>query len=239
MNQDAWAQIIAAIVGALITGCIGIIAYVWKGRRGNHVVVRRISETPQISLSPDISKRLEIRYNGQQIKNLVLNSLTITNEGRVTIDPAEITVKLEPVADEIQFFEVEHNDPLNRTTVVLGEKEFTVKRSFLNPHKAYKEEKLKLAIFSNVNLNISTEGGGKDWYSKFQDETIVTAQKILPLLIIAILGLLVTISGFIFPEWGQTTFALVLEITVVALAIPFLFVVVVKYLFPELINYIR
>lgn len=88
-------EIIAVIVGAVV---IGFIAYLYKSRQGNRIIVKRISETPQIKISDMVRKNLKITYNDQPVDNLVLNNLVIYNNGNEIIEPAIMLVVLLIVA---------------------------------------------------------------------------------------------------------------------------------------------
>jgi hypothetical protein len=84
-------EIIAVIVGAVV---IGLIAYLYKRRQGNRIIIRRISETPQINISQRVRKNLKITYNDQPVDNLVLNNLVIYNNGNEIIEPLKIEFKV-------------------------------------------------------------------------------------------------------------------------------------------------
>ncbi|HEY2975912.1 MAG TPA: hypothetical protein VGJ48_25585 [Pyrinomonadaceae bacterium] len=83
----------------------------------------------------------------------------------------EFKLVLSSVEGSLEYFEVEVLDPLNKTNVQKQDKSFTVSRPFLNPKRAYKEEVLQLNIFSNTAVAYFIIGGGKGWYSKFEERS--------------------------------------------------------------------
>ena len=115
MDSEFWGQIAAAVVGAVITLGIGGIVYYIRGRRGNWIVVKRISETPQITFTDKAREKLDIRYLGNPVNNLVLNNLQIFNAGdENTNEAVEIRIEVIPKDGEIEFLQVEVNDPLEK-----------------------------------------------------------------------------------------------------------------------------
>jgi hypothetical protein len=187
-------EIIAAIVGAVITGIIAFIAYIYKSRQGNRIIVKRISETPQIDVSRRVKRNLAITYNNQPVDNLVLNTLVVHNNGNEIIKPVEFKLEVTTPKGEIDYLEVEEDDPLGQLgqmKIIKDRSSLTIKRPYLNPKKKFKEEEIKLAVFSNTRLDFSVEGGGEGWYAKFEDE--ITSMGIRFRLLAA--GML---AGFIF-----------------------------------------
>ena len=159
-------EIIAVIVGAVV---IGLIAYLYKRRQGNRIIIRRISETPQINISQRVRKNLKITYNDQPVDNLVLNNLVIYNNGNEIIEPLKIEFKVYPSDGNLAYLEVEANDPLDRTTVNTSEPFFVVVRPHIDIRRKYPEEEIKLAVFSNTSLIFFVKGGGRGWDTKFED----------------------------------------------------------------------
>ena len=159
-------EIIAVIVGAVV---IGLIAYLYKRRQGNRIIIRRISETPQINISQRVRKNLKITYNDQPVDNLVLNNLVIYNNGNEIIEPLKIEFKVYPSDGSLAYLAVEANDPLDRTTVNISEPFFVVDRPHIDIRKKYPKEEIRLAVFSNISLIFFVKGGGRGWDTKFED----------------------------------------------------------------------
>ena len=156
-----------AIVGVIITAVV----LFFRNRRGNRVVVSRVLQSPQVRVSERLRSSLDIRYKGRPVENLVLNRLRVANKGRTIIESLEIELGFSPVEGNLEYWEVEVLDPLNKMTVQRKEKSFTLKRDFLNPKRAYKEEEIQLDVFSNAELVYSIVGGGKGWSSNFEDKS--------------------------------------------------------------------
>jgi hypothetical protein len=163
-------EIIAAIVGAVVTGIIALIAYLYRSRQGNRIIVKRISETPQIDVSRRVKRKLEITYDGRPVENLVLNTLVIYNNGNEIIEPIEIGVGITLPDQTSSYLEVEIDDPLGETEIDMNRVGFTVSRPYLNPKKKFKEEEIKIAVFTSISLDFFVEGGGKGWYAEYKDE---------------------------------------------------------------------
>lgn len=180
-------DIIAAIVGAVVTGVLGFVAYQYKQRRGNQVIVKILSQTPQITLLDSVQQKLEIIYNGRQIKNLVLTQLTICNQGSNMIKPLKLTIGVSPkpgqgtsvdsiiadnrarsIINEFTYVELNVNDPRGITISRMDSQtsSFEIERPYINPKKKYAEEEIKVSVFSDVLLDFSVNGGGEDWASK-------------------------------------------------------------------------
>jgi hypothetical protein len=172
MSEGLANQIIGGIVGAVAAGLIALIAYLYKSRQGNRIIVKRVSETPQIEISRRVKRKLEITYDGSPVDNLVLNTLVIYNNGNEIIKPVEFKLGVTSSNGEIAYLEIEETDPLGQLgqmKVIKDGYSFTIKRLYLNPKKKFKEEEIKLAVFSNTRLNFSVEGGGEGWYTKYAD----------------------------------------------------------------------
>jgi hypothetical protein len=169
MSEGLANQIIGGIVGAVATGLIALIAYIYKSRQGKRIIVKRVSETPQIKISEEVRKNLKITYNDQPVDNLVLNTLVVYNNGNEIIEPVEMALKAYPPDAPFKFLEVEVDDPLGKTKIDMIGPGLTISRPYLNPKKKFKEEEIKLALFSNANLDISVEGGGRGWHSQYEE----------------------------------------------------------------------
>lgn len=180
-------DIIAAIVGAVVTGLLGFAAYQYNQRRGNQVIVKILSQTPQITLLDSVQQKLEIIYNGRQVKNLVLTQLTICNQGSNMIKPLKLTIgvspkpgqgtsvnpkiadnQAQPITSEFTYAEFNVNDPRGITISRMESQTgtFEIERPYINPKKKYAEEEIKVSVFSDVLLDFSVNGGGEDWASK-------------------------------------------------------------------------
>ncbi len=177
-------QIYAAIIGSIVTGLLAFFAYLYQQRLGNRVIVKMISQSPQITFEDSVQQKLEIIYNGKKIKDLVLTQFTISNQGSNIIKPLKLTVNvkpksgldlkvttinLQPIISNFTFAELNVNDPLEITTSKMDSQtgSFEIERPYLNPQKKYKEEEIKVSVFSDVELDFSVSGGGEDWAIKY------------------------------------------------------------------------
>jgi hypothetical protein len=202
--------IMAAFVGAFATWIITFLG----NRRGNRVIITRISETPQIVISPDVKPDLEIKYKNTLVKKMVVNSVTISNRGKSVIEPLLVELKISPVDEELNFLEVSRpKDPLEKTKVEIKERTLVIFRDFLNSQNRYKEEELTLSILSNCRLKFEVVGGGKDWHAKFLDYKgpINTRKVIFKMLLV----LLYTVGIFFVEIYGEKfEFSPIVEYTI-------------------------
>ena len=79
------AEILGAIIGAVLTAIIGIIAWYFKTHVGNQVIFESVNETSLIGLSDKVSSDLEINYRGKNIKQLYFHEFNIFNDGYINI----------------------------------------------------------------------------------------------------------------------------------------------------------
>ncbi len=210
MFQDSTilGQLIVALIGVVAGGILTWISVYLKTRQGNRVIVYRISESPQINISNKVRINLEVKYKDLPVDNLVLNTLRIENQGTEIISPMAIEVNAQSIGDEIKFLEIQAEDPLDKTLIKQDGNKFSITRDFLNPKRAYKEEIVELAIFSNTKLSFSIKGGGKGWYGKFVEKEAYALEKtmIVPSMVFffSLLGsgllLLVFIAGTLFGD---------------------------------------
>jgi hypothetical protein len=163
-------QVSLILISVISTAVVALLINYFSSRRGNRVIVTRISETPQIVISPNVQSDLEIRFKNNAVKNLVINSLTISNRGKKVVENFTVELKISPDNEELSFLEVSNpKDALEKTKVEIKERTLIISREFLNSRNRYKEEELGISILSNCRLKISVIGGGKDWYSRFVD----------------------------------------------------------------------
>ncbi|HOP02776.1 MAG TPA: hypothetical protein PKX58_11305 [Flexilinea sp.] len=161
-------DIIAAVTGAVVASILGFIAFQYQQHRGNIVVVERLLQSPQINFSNAIDKKLEIIYNGNKVKNLVLTHFVIFNQGSNTVKPLKLTVKITPKSENFTYAELNVSDPNEIATWKMDNETgtFEIERPYLNSLKKYKEEKIDVSLFSDVLLDFSVNGGGEDWGCK-------------------------------------------------------------------------
>ena len=174
MMTDSLSEILKPLVSGIVGALVTAVVLYLRSRRGNRVVIYRVSETPQVRISESVRQNLSIRYKEQAVDNLVLNTLRIANGGAAVVEPLAIRFSILPSYGEIDFLELEHVDPLSKTRLQRDGNTFTLTRDFLNPQRAYKEEKVELNIFSNTKLNFSVVGGGKAWYARFEDRALIS-----------------------------------------------------------------
>jgi hypothetical protein len=161
-------EVVGAIVGAVITAIIGLAVYLYQQRKGNRVIVKMISQTPQIIFSDSVQKKLEIIYNGRKVDNLVLTQFVIFNQGSNTIKPLNLIVTVKPKSDNFTYAEVDVNDTRDIALSSMNNETgaFQILRPYLNPKKKYPDEEIKVSVFSDVLLDFSVNGGGEDWGAK-------------------------------------------------------------------------
>ncbi len=165
-------EVLKALIVAVATAIVTAIVLYIRSRRGNRLVVVRISETPQIRISESAGKNLDIRYKGQVVDDLVLNRLYVANHGQNVIEPLEIELTVSARQGTIDFWEFEYSDPLSKTKLERKDNSLRIERDFINPKRAYKEESIEINIFSNTQLKFSVVGGGRSWYAQFEDRSI-------------------------------------------------------------------
>ena len=147
-----------------------------------------------------------------------MNTWHVVNTGQVVIENLEINLDLSARHGNIDFWEIEHSDPLSKTTVEKSEISFKLKRDFLNPKRAYKEDIIKINIFSNTQLNFAVVGGGKSWYAQYEDRSMPD-EKILKMLrqvfwltfALAIFSSLVSWLSFLITEQEDPYWRLLIE----------------------------
>lgn len=187
-NITFFGDLVVAIIGSIV-GVIASVVYVYmKSKKGNHVILQRNSETPQISISPRVRQNLQIGYKGQQVDDIVLNILNLYNNGEDIKDPIEIKIDVSSdTSIPISFLELEKKDPLDKTFIVKDGATFILSRGFLNAKKAYPEEQIELTFFSNTKLKFVVSGGGKGWSARYQNlnrsNSIVQIKHLIGLLI--------------------------------------------------------
>ena len=176
-------EIIAAIIGA-VTGAILIWLSSWiKSKNGNRIIISKISQSPQIAISKEARKALSIVYKGKPVEQLVLSNLRVYNDGTSTINNVNFQIEISPkessvIKNENFFIEIEHLDPLAKTELdytpddPTSPKLWTIdlKRPFINPRRAFPEDAIRLAVFSNHEIVFTVQGGGAGWYTRFADE---------------------------------------------------------------------
>lgn len=168
-------EIIAAVIGAVVTGFIGLGIFLYRQHRGNWVIVERLSQTPQIKFSDAVQKKLEIIYNGRKVDNLVLTQFVIFNKSDKNIKPLKLTVNVTPKSDNFTYAELNVSDPQEITISKMdsGTGAFEIERPYLKSQKKYKEEKIEVSLFSDVLLDFSVNGGGEDWGCKVVNSATV------------------------------------------------------------------
>ncbi len=102
----------------------------------------------------------------------------IYNQGTKIIKPLKLTGNVKPdekflpigksISMHSYFMELNVTD-LQEITASRMENTtgtFEIERPYLNPKSKYKEEEIKVSVFSDVPLDLSVSGGGEDWASK-------------------------------------------------------------------------
>ena len=203
-------EIIAAIVGAVVAGILALIAYVYQQRKGNRVIVNMLSQSPQITFSNSVQKKLEIIYNGKKVDNLVLTQFVIFNQGDKIIKPLILDVSVKPKSGNFTFAELNISDPQEITKSIMDRETgaVAIERPYLNPKNKYQEEEIKVSVFSDVELDFSVSGGGEDWATKLvgQDEldpkrgyyfSIFLSIAIIGIMILVVLNVITNFSDLV------------------------------------------
>ena len=100
MMTESLMEILKALISAIVGATVTIVFLYFQNRRGNRVVVSRVSETPQIGISQAVRQNLDILYKGQSVNNLVLNTLRLENSGKDVIEPLEIELSTDVTQPE-------------------------------------------------------------------------------------------------------------------------------------------
>ena len=85
------------------------------------------------------------------------------------------------------------------TDVTKADNVFSISRKHLKDRRAYSEEVIELAIFSNTRSNFSVKGGGEDWAVRFvdgQQDKLPLGASVLLSIMIAITALTVGLNYF-------------------------------------------
>lgn len=163
-------EVLAVIIGWVL----GWFSRYLTNRRGTQLVVAYISQSPQIKISDRVREKLTISYRGAAVEKLVLTNLLLWNAGSRTIRDWDVTLVVQPEnPSERFFFEVEVDDPQDRTTYQYGFSDglpvMKIKRPYINSRRAYVQEEIGLSFISNGKFDVSAVGGGPDWGVKFVD----------------------------------------------------------------------
>lgn len=194
-----WLEVLKIVGAALAGGVATWIGKEWASRRGNRVMVTRVSETPQIRIGRQIGKGdLSIRYNNEDVDNLVVNILRIENNSSHTISPVIIQITAQPTySSGCKFIKIiSIRDPLEKTIISQRDNLLIFEREFLNSAKAYKEEFIEVSIVSDNSITFSVKGGGKAWAIKYQDNEDISYIRRHSLISFGIFSLL-SISGIV------------------------------------------
>lgn len=156
-----------------VTGILFSVAANWlAARRGNKVLVSRISQTNEINVSHHIKPDLEITFHGEPITQLVVNTLEVTNVGSKDLENISFVVTLlRGDSEGISILTYRLKDPLNRMSSSPHIDGFEFKRSFLNRIKAYADEKIELTFITDQRIEFQIKGGGSGWSTEYADKT--------------------------------------------------------------------
>lgn len=165
---------IGPILGALI-GVILTQIFNWlKARKGDAVLVRRIAQTNELEVSVEFRKDLEIKYKGVPTSQLVVNTFLVQNQGENNLDNLKFSLTFDAAAEG--FFVIPKViDPLGITKITSDPKtnpqQIDFERPFLNKAIAHKQERIEIALISDVLLDVNAIGGGRGWSVVYQDDT--------------------------------------------------------------------
>lgn len=168
------------ILGSAVAGGLITVFFNWlKSRRGNHVIVREISQSEQFKLPKDVRGKFEISYDNERVDKLVLTKLEIVNSGDDLIQSLEITLDVLPELLFIPGDFVDLSIPSTDNNTQLSQKEnrkFVIKRDFLKQKKKYPSEKVELFCYSSTPVKFKVHGSGENWdvrYKKRKDNNIL------------------------------------------------------------------
>lgn len=179
----------ATYLVAFLTIGVGWLVSWFRSKRGNRVLVTRLSTSPQINISERVRENLQIKYKGSTVDGLVLNVLKLENRGATTL--RDVRVQLYVSVTDVKsnpddlFIEVETHDKLSKTVVAtlnksetvggvtLGNWVIDIHRPFLNHKAAYNEEEIQIVVFSNKEVGFSVVGGGEGWGARYSDESSI------------------------------------------------------------------
>lgn len=195
----------------------------YMNKRGNRIVVTRLSTSPQINISARVRENLQIKYKGAIVNELVLNVLKLENQGSIVLRDIRLLLYVSPIHTENDnsdlFIEVEAHDKLNQTEILAvtkpervggfsqGDWIINIHRPFLNHKSAYPEEEISIIVFSNREIEFTVTGGGEGWYARYFDRSNVrdVISRFAPVsfllgafsLVIMILGFLILLIAWV------------------------------------------
>lgn len=208
MNTNWWESGIFYALINLIGPVILKIVFQWiKNCSGDYIIVERVLQSSQITISNKVKGDLSIKYKNKEVTELVLNDLMIKNIGNKTIKGGKfiINVLSRPSIKDELFFEIipQNIDNLNlKFTVSENKEDIEVDFDHLNSIKKQKESKYQLAILSNFQLGFSVKGDGNDWGVKFKDSYLMAIRRetiILALIPVIFISVTLITNIFLFP----------------------------------------
>ena len=204
---------LGALITALVAYGLGLLTIYFSNRRGNWIILYRLTESPLIEISESVRKSLDIRYKNQPVEDIVIYQFEIYNKSNGIIRDINISIRVSTPEEEIQLLEVQHKDKDGMTISGIRNNTIELTRLYLNPIKKYKDEYIELVVFANTELEFSVEGGGVDWGVKLREHSgsysKTTTQKWIAFSILFLIGAIIGILIFRNRE-GQENLVLLL-----------------------------
>lgn len=199
-------EILAAIIGALVTGLLALGVYLYKSHKGNKVILEKVKESSLIELRKDFSNNIEIKLKGYSVEKLILYEFELYNSSDNNI--TDLLVNIEFQCKESNFLVSQITKDVQKITIAdetfseNSTKILEIKRPYLKPRKKYKKEVISIQIISNSNINFSITGGGENWNADYGTEF----RKALEFLIFGALSIFMAIALIIYYAYSLLTF---------------------------------
>lgn len=162
------AEILGAILGALLTALIGGGAWYYKTHVGNRVILEKVTESSLMKLSDKVSGDLSITYRGKQIKDLFFYEFNIYNEGFINISNFEVTINFKGESG-FSLLKFQSDSLLGECEISVGliddnSTKMVITRPYLNMRKQNKKEVINLQFITDSKITPTVKGGGLGWF---------------------------------------------------------------------------
>lgn len=163
-------QVVAIIISflSLVATIFQVFKKYLQKRKGNFVIVERITDYPRITLPNTLSSGLNVTYKNRPIDDLYVYRFIIYNDGDINIKNLKITLILRSGNKELSVVDVDVIDPQELTRKIVSSDtphrcEVEITRDYINMRKQYENELINVQIISSVELNLSILGGDEGW----------------------------------------------------------------------------
>lgn len=167
-------EILAAIIGAVITAIVGGIAWYIKTHIGNKVIIEKISESSLIGFSDKISEDLSITYKGNPVKQLFFYKFRIYNDSYINIanfsTEIQFTSKAEFPIFLVQTELLPQSCSIDYNLLEDGLLIVNLEKPYLNTIKQDKNDIINLQFISDEKFSYKAVGGGVGWFLEIREK---------------------------------------------------------------------